>query len=307
MLTTKCPNSCDWCFAQSQMQQYQSKNINEIKWEDFLKVVDFYKKSGLNNIILLGCEPTLHSNFMDILAYLHKENFRVSVSTNGIIDSSLIEKIAAFGIKSLSFGLNTTSYFDYDSTKLKKVNHFLAEVKTPVSLAYTITEKDINNPRLEPMLDRIYLIMRYSLLSQIQFQIAVPSLENKYFIPFDRYKEIVPLIDKWATALNKNNIKVGFDCHSFPKCALSNNHRFENLFYYKCNNFMIDIGPDLSVWPCFPLSDYKVKLDEFENFFQIQKYFKTKLSNSLIYDESCNNCNEKKKKNVMVAAMGFGI
>ncbi|NQU17881.1 MAG: radical SAM protein [Candidatus Saganbacteria bacterium] len=294
MLTTKCPNSCDWCFAKSIMQDYQSKSISEIKWEDFLSVVEFFKQSGKKNIILLGGEPTLHSKFMDILTYLNKENFTVSVATNGITDRSLIDKVAASNFQSLRFGLNSTSYFHYDQATQKKVDYFLSTIRMPILLSYTISEKDINDPKPEPILDRAYLIMRYSLSSHIQFQIAVPSSSNKCFIPFSRYREVFSLLNKWNTILKRNNITSGLDCHSFPKCALPPDDKLKNPLYFKCANFMIDIGPNLDVWPCFPLSDHKVNLADFKNLAQIQEHFKTKLSNSLVYDKSCSKCGEKR-------------
>jgi hypothetical protein len=46
MLTTHCPNRCDWCFARPRMEDYLSRGIREMSWEDFLAVVDFYERMG---------------------------------------------------------------------------------------------------------------------------------------------------------------------------------------------------------------------------------------------------------------------
>ena len=185
------------------------------------------------------------------------------------------------------------------------VNHFMTVVNRPISFSYTITNKDIDHPQLEPMLDRLYLIMKYSLRPYIQFQIAVPSPGGKSYIPFNRYADVVLLMEKWSSILDKNGIGFGLDCHSLPKCALPHGHKLEHLYIFKCENFMIDIGPDLDVWPCFPLSDQIVKLDGFETFSQIREYFSARLSGQAVYDGSCDKCDDQEKKNCDAGCLGF--
>ena len=44
-------------------------------------VVDFYERSGLRHMCLLGGEPCLHSRFIDILHFLERKKFAVLVGT----------------------------------------------------------------------------------------------------------------------------------------------------------------------------------------------------------------------------------
>ena len=90
MLTAKCMNSCEWCFAQTKMEKYHAQGIDEISWEDFQAVVAFYGRSGMDYMTLLGGEPTLHSRFMDILELLASKQFTALVVTNGICDEVLV-------------------------------------------------------------------------------------------------------------------------------------------------------------------------------------------------------------------------
>ncbi len=83
MLTTHCPNACPWCFARPKMEEYQARGIREMSWDDFVIVVDFYERSGLRQMILLGGEPGLHSRFTDILHLLGRKKFLGPGEHNG--------------------------------------------------------------------------------------------------------------------------------------------------------------------------------------------------------------------------------
>ena len=91
MLTTTCPNECPWCFARPKMDAYTAKGVTEMSWDDFLQVVDFYERSGMRQMNLLGGEPTRHSRLIDILAFLESKQFSVQITTNGIMPPSLVD------------------------------------------------------------------------------------------------------------------------------------------------------------------------------------------------------------------------
>jgi MoaA/NifB/PqqE/SkfB family radical SAM enzyme len=101
MLTTHCPNACPWCFARPKKEEYRARGIREMSWDDFVAVVDFYERSGLRKMILLGGEPGLHSRFMDILHLLSGRKFLIQVGTTGILPESLVDGIVEAGFQEL--------------------------------------------------------------------------------------------------------------------------------------------------------------------------------------------------------------
>lgn len=306
MLTTHCPNACEWCFARPKMEEYRERGIHEMTWGDFLAVVDFYECSRFHHMILLGGEPGLHSRFMDILHFLREKKFSVLVGTTGILPESVVDRIVEGDFQQLHFALNSTSYFEYGEDKRNQVDHFLLRLGRRVALSYTITERDLAGMNIEPILDRIAMMIKFDLSRHLQFQIAVPGERNRLFVPFERYRDLAELVERWFVILRKNHIHCNLDCHCMPDCAMPDNLRKKGIFSAKCDRFMIDIGPDLDIWPCFPLSQQSLKLKHFVTMGDIYRHFN--LINSpdfILYDAKCMDCCKREAGSCHGGCRGF--
>jgi MoaA/NifB/PqqE/SkfB family radical SAM enzyme len=306
MLTTHCPNACEWCFARPKMDEYRARGIHEISWDDFLVIVDFYERSNLYQMILLGGEPGLHSRFLDIVNLLREKKFSVLVGTTGILPESLVDRIAGEGFEQLHFALNSTSYFEYGPDKRKRADHFLARLGRRVALSYTITERDLVRKKIEPILDRIAMMIKFDLSRHLQFQIAVPGERNRLFVPFERYRDLAELVGRWFAVLRKNHIHCKLDCHCMPDCAIPDDLRKEGIFSAKCEHFMIDIGPGGDIWPCFPLSQQSFKLEHFVTIGDIYRHFNSiNPPESIVYDEKCMDCKDHEAGSCHGGCRGF--
>ncbi len=306
MLTTHCPNACEWCFARPKMEEYRARKVHEINWEDFLAIADFYERSNLYQMILLGGEPGLHSRFLGLLHLLREKKFSVLVGTTGILPESVADRIVEEGFQQLHFALNSTSYFDYGQDKRKRVDHFLSRLGRRVALSYTITERDLAGVKIEPILDRIAMMIRFDLSRHLQFQIAVPGERNRLFVPFNRYGDLAELIGRWFAILRKNHIHRGLDCPCMPDCAIPDDLRKEGIFSAKCERFMIDIGPEGDIWPCFPLSQQSFKLAHFAVMGDLYRAFnRINSTDGILYDDQCQGCEEKEAGSRRGGCRGF--
>ncbi len=306
MLTTHCPNACEWCFARPKMDEYRARGIREMSWDDFVSVVDFYERSGIRHMILLGGEPGLHSRFMDILHLLSGKKFSILVGTTGTLPEFLVDSIVEAGFQELNFALNSTTYFEYGKDQRKQVDHFLFRLGRRVSLSYTITERDLVRTGIEPILDRIAMMIKFNLSRHLQLQIAVPGERNRLFIPFDRYRDLAELVRGWFAVLRKNHIYCKLDCHCMPSCAIPEDLRETDLFTAKCEHFMIDIGPGGDIWPCFPLSQQSFKLKQFGTLGDIHRHFnRMNAAECILYDEKCQDCAEREAGSCHGGCRGF--
>jgi MoaA/NifB/PqqE/SkfB family radical SAM enzyme len=306
MLTTHCPNACEWCFARPKMDEYRARGIREMSWDDFVTVVDFYERSGIRHMILLGGEPGLHSRFMDILHFLSGKNFSILVGTTGILPELLVESIVEAGFQGLKFALNSTSYFEYERDQRKQVDHFLFRLGRRVALSYTITERDLVRTGIEPILDRIAMMIKFDLSRHLQFQIAVPGERNRLFVPFDRYRDLAELVRGWFAVLRNNHIRCGLDCHCMPSCTIPGDLREAGIFSATCDRFMIDIGPGGDIWPCFPLSQQSFKLKQFGTLGDIYRHFnRMNAAECILYDEKCQDCAEREAGSCHGGCRGF--
>jgi len=84
--------------------------------------------------------------------------------------------------------------------------------------------------------------------------------------------------------------RLPFDSH----CTLPEKKKGPFAYRSTCDSFMIDIGPGLEVWPCFPLSGETYRLEEFETFAGIHRRFQeVSSSRSLAYEERCKDCEHR--------------
>lgn len=150
------------------------------------------------------------------------------------------------------------------------------------------------------------MIARRSLMPHLQFQVAMPCSENKSFVPLEKYGALLDLLAKWTAILRKNRFSYALDCHSVPACMFS--ERANSPFTYRsaCDSFMIDIGPALEVWPCFPLSEEIFRLEEFGTFSDIQRRFRDLISASpLLYEDRCGDCEHRRDRTCHCGCWGF--
>lgn len=307
MLTTRCQNRCPWCFAQQRMEMYQMQGIHEMGWEHFVTSINFFQEAGRHVVHLLGGEPTLHSRFIDIIHHIHARRMDVYVVTNGILHPALVDSIAASGCSNVQFGFNSSPYSSYRPRKKALVDYFLKATRHKIHLGYIVTETDVVSKDIGPLLSRIAMIREFSLEPHCQLQVAVPSGNNSEYVPLCKYAELVLLLRKWSRVLSDNGISSGLDCHCIPRCAISGDYdETAPVFKSKCSQFMIDIGPDLAVWSCFPFSDSHGKLTRFRDFEEIQSAITQSLKTKVLrYESQCSACKDSKMGACTGGCLGF--
>jgi len=290
------------------MQWYRSKGILEMSWEAFLRVADFHEASGGKHMMLLGGEPLLHSRILDILDLLRSRNFSMQVFTSAVLPASLVDRIREKQYAGLEFGVNSTPYFQYGASRRAKVDYFLQNSGCPVGISYTLHEADlVEGPPLF-ILDRIAMICKFGLKRHLTLQVAAPAEGNTDYIPFDRYRQLIGRLKLCVHILGRQGISCRIDCHSIPLCAIREAPDTGLSLQTSCQFFPVDIGPDLFVWPCFPLSELAVSLDRFRNLSETQDYFRQESRRrTLRFDESCGDCPERDDKRCSGGCLGFQL
>lgn len=297
LLTTSCVRSCPYCFAKREMDIADPKN--RLSWENLIYVADFFQTSDTNHISLLGGEPTLHPEFVDMVLYLLARNFHVTVFTSGVMNAARLEAVQTYLRDKgqwLSFvcNLNEPEQTPAPIQETESIHRFLEAMGHLVTPGYNIYRTDF---KLEFVFD---LVTKYGLKRHLRLGLAqpIPGVTNSYIQP----EEVGTIIDRlysYAPQFNTLRIDPGFDC-GFPLCQVSNEQI--GWLYRLCGNRIsfgcgmpLDISTDLSIYNCFPLSNYhRRSLFEFDNLQQIIEFYK-KVKNEIhaempgIYAE-CDGC-----------------
>jgi len=303
LLTQKCIRSCPYCFA----KQHMSDNAPDdtLTWENLLYIVDFFDASNEKHFSLLGGEPFLHPDFIDIVLYLRERKFRTNVFTSGVMSNKMFEEAVKefqqFTPMQLSFVVNVNDPKKTPYSEVETVKRFLKAFGQFTSLSFNVYRKDCDMNFL------IQYINEFGLKRHIRLGLAhpIPGVKNTHIAP-SGMREMAQTLISHLPQLNANNISLGFDC-GMPMCiftdeemGLLNKNTHGTPLKFSCGP-AVDVGPDMSVWTCFPLSNYKkTMLYDFDNIQQIRKHYQQILNAgraeiSGIF-EACDECRHFKDK-----------
>jgi len=262
LITQYCVRSCPYCFAKKHMSE--SSPTDMLSWEDLIYLADFLWASGERKFRILGGEPTLHPEFNNMVLYLLERGFDITVFTSGIMaDSKLLEAEFLFRDlppERLNFMCNTN---DPQRThtplaEQESIKRFFRAFGNKVSLGLNVYKLDFSMDFL------VQYINEFGLQRHIRVGIAhpIPGKKN-LFLPLDAIDRVIERLFSYAPLLDRFRVKTTLDC-GFPLCRISNDQLgwiqrvTGGQTRFGCNP-VIDIGPDMSVWPCFPLSDFHKK------------------------------------------------
>jgi cyclic pyranopterin phosphate synthase len=274
LLTEKCVRACPYCFAKEYLKESKE---NLLSWENLIYIADLFESSNEKHLALLGGEPTLHPDFIDFVLYLHQRKFHVNVFTSGIMSQKQLEAAKTYLLKipeeSLSFVCNYNHPNSSSDSETQQINRFIKTFSKHISLSFNLYQKEFDFTFL------VDAINKYGLKKHIRLGLAqpIPGQKNECLALEDLYGMAERLRTQFEI-LEENRIALGFDC-GMPLCIFSNED-IGRLFKLNKGKVLfscgpaIDIGPDMQVWSCFPLSNYEKKsLYDFDNVEEVKKHF----------------------------------
>lgn len=275
LLTQQCVRSCPYCFAKKHMADSEPDDI--LTWDNMIYIADLLESSNEMALSLLGGEPTLHPQFVDFVLYLLERRFHVNVFTSGIMSEKMfneVERALSFvSPNSLSFVCNVNNPEKSSFSELESVRRFLKTFGHLTTPGFNIYKPDFN-------IDFIFqYINEYGLHRHIRLGLAhpIPGQHNIY-VPIDKMRDMGDRLISYLPVLERMKAKAGFDC-GFPLCIFTE-EQIGKLFKHNSGRLSfgcgpaIDIGPDMTVWGCFPLSNiHKKSLYEFNTLHEIRDHY----------------------------------
>lgn len=279
LLTETCVRSCPYCFAKQYMSEADVKD--SLTWDNLIYIADFLQASNMNHISLLGGEPLLHPDIAEFCKYLSQRGFIVTIFTSGIMPdakyATFVEKFSECKDLPVRFVCNVNDPRISPKNELEKVYRFFSSFGDRTSLSFNIYRMEFDMDFL------IDYISQYGLNRHVRLGIAhpIPGEKNLYITP-DHFKEVASKLMYYFEKFDKLAIEPGFDC-GFPLCMFDN-EQLGKVFKYTSGRVSfqcgpaIDIGTDLSVWSCFPLSSFhKKSLFDFQNYQELEHFYFDKM------------------------------
>lgn len=245
LITTKCNLDCSYCFAGAHLK---SAFPQEMSLEEVLRVITRMDPDR-DWVRLMGGEPTLHSQYPEIIQLLKIRGFKVVVFTNGL--QSILRETKPYLPDRILLNLNDLSW--YSKPHRKSIIDNLSDLDSRIGLAYTILTPNFDLSAHQE------LIKTHGLQPVLRIGLAQPSLggDNDYLPDADLPAAHAGVV-AWAKRLSLDGIRLSFDC-GFMRC-LFNDADMEDLIRaraaarFDCSP-AIDVGPGLITWRCLALSE----------------------------------------------------
>lgn len=298
-ITNHCPRKCSFCFARTRIGLSSEQETADVMTrENIRQVMDFLERSEEYQLRLLGGEPTTHPEFLEIVQEAIDRNFRVQVFTNGMLKQELTDALGELPREKLSFLCNVSPQARDTEEQRQQVHYTLKRFNQRVQLGVTLTG---------PSLDYQYLIdyiEKYNLIRRIRVGIAQPIVgpTRNSHLATGKYRDTGKFIVAMAKECVKKDILLGFDC-GLTLCMFTEEEigiltKSADGFRGLCDP-IIDVGPGLDIWHCFPLAEsLNTKLEHFRTRKQILNYYKkiTMPYKQLGCMSECINCIYKKRQ-----------
>ena len=254
LITNHCPRKCSFCFARSKTGQALSANkARQMSLEQLDKIMDFLERSGDKQLRLLGGEPTCHTELAPIIDRALARGFQVHLFSNCMMPARVADYLASLPADKVSLLANVSISENDTLEQKKRVEYALSVLGKRVQPGITVISPDFEYRYL------LYLIDRYQLRRRIRVGIAQPIVgHDNAFLPPEQYRTTGKALVQMALECEGRDVLIGFDC-GLTLCMFDGEDfavlaRCSEGFKTVCQP-ILDVGPDMNVWHCFPLSD----------------------------------------------------
>lgn len=261
--TSICNKNCSFCFADGKHER------NELSISDIKKIVE--KSSKDEDVKLLGGEPTLYSNFKELLDYCKTiENNIVLISNFLIYKDDIKNAIKDFQEqKNLNFLLNVS---ETTEKQYQTISNNIKELvfNKSISLGFTL-DKDRSFENYKIWLDRFMKDVG-SKIKNIRVSVPFPNFkkgDKKEFYLYKNYTytDLMEQFIKWGMM---NDIFLSIDCGLFPCMFRSDKQRDYFLERVRdlqlgCSGGAFDVFSNNKASLCYPGKDIIVDLNKYDN------------------------------------------
>lgn len=319
MITKRCNLRCPYCFA----EEFVGKSSDDITIENFKAALDFALTNPDEEIGLIGGEPTVHSNFKEILETIICDD-RITICTlftNGILVDKFVKQLSHPKFKIL---INCNPPTDMGEKAFQKMKENIDLLANEYYMQDKIT-LGINMYKVDFEYDYIFELLEMCNFKYLRTSVSIPnSKEITKMTSLEYFKVMKPVVLEFYHELLSRGIVPFYDCNAIPRCIftpleLKVLEQMVEATGLEDNNLLsdvtacspvIDILTDLHIIRCFALSEYKAKTTDFNDIFEARSYFSNcfdSLAFHVYADENCNDCFYKKTMKCSAGCFAFKI
>ncbi|MFN2226515.1 MAG: radical SAM protein [Anaerolineae bacterium] len=257
VISAVCNQSCPYCFTVDHLglrgAEHTGGGEHFLPLEALAPRLDFLARSGMEQVRLMGGEPTLHPRFPELVRQIRSTGRAVTVFSNGLMPAGALDCLEALEPENCVVMVNVNEPEpDQDGRTYARQRDTLWRLGRRAILGFNIYRTDF---RPEFLLD---LVAETGCSPRIRLSMAQPTLSgaNRHVHP-TQYRAVARAISRFARLAGAAGVILEFDC-GFVRCMFSAGD-LEVLraaganFGWHCNP-ILDIDLDGSVLHCYPLA-----------------------------------------------------
>lgn len=226
MITRKCLNKCIFCSESDKM------NNSEVSLAEVKKVLKRERDNGSELVHLVGGEPTIHHNFIEIVRYAKEIGYNIFIITNGIMFADDV------------FAENALPFIDEIMVSIHGQNENIHDKNTGNAGSFKNLIRGLDNIKryFSGRLEATTAITRYNYKTLVGIAKLIKLYDIREYqcmtiVPVGqghaKYKEINPTLTMLKSEVGKvinycdsNKIAVRFS--GIPMCILGKNYTYSH-------------------------------------------------------------------------------
>lgn len=250
-ITSVCNRACSYCFARDTLTAYGADGAMTL--ETFAEVLAYLQRSGINEIRLLGGEPTLHTQFATMLDMIFAAGLRPIVFSNGLMPPQSLNRLRAIEPGRVRVMVNASALIGGEPALVEQVRQTLRLLGRRAMLGVNLHTRQ---PRLDRLLDAIKDL---DLIPRLRLGLTLPTLSGtNHSLPVRAYRQVGRHVAGLARAAADRGVVLNLDCGFVPCMFAHESLPALDVAVFDCGrrcNPLPDILPDGRAIACYPLAD----------------------------------------------------
>jgi hypothetical protein len=251
-ISAVCNQRCPYCFTLDHLDGRRSSR-DFLDPGDLDQRLSFLARSGINEVRLLGGEPTLHPRFAELMERARQAMPRVVVFSNGLMPEQALAYLASLPADRCTVLINVNQPGAADDASHARRRAVIRRLGERALLGFNIYRADFQLDFLLPIIEES------GCRPALRLGLAQPCLSghNRYVHP-NQYVSIGRKIGLFARRAARAGVTLEFDC-GFVRCMFSDEdmadlHAAGSDLGWRCNP-ILDVDIEGRVIHCYPLSE----------------------------------------------------
>ena len=204
MITDRCNSRCIMC------KQWRKPPKDELRTEDWKKILLQLKENGIRNIHFTGGEPLLRNDLLELISYSAENEFTIGLTTNGfLLKKNILDAFVEAGLRSIVISMDALgdnyseirgvqNSFRMAKEALRLVSDMRKVRQVDASINFTLMRDTVKYfQEVKQFADELSMPISICLLDKSSYIFDIKENKEKFWIEKGKdFDELIDLLEK---------------------------------------------------------------------------------------------------------------